>query len=122
MSDSRDALRDQQLLEQLDPETARMLFPEKFPQPLRVTLQYPPLDEATAGAAAEALARAESREETSAGKSEVTFTLDEADALHDLFALVDGEYGSAAVQVRINGQDLPMARELWLPLFWSLRS
>jgi len=87
-----------------------------------VTLQYPPLDEATASDAAEALARAEAREETPSGESAVTFTLDQADALHDLFALVDGKFGSAAVQVRINDQVLPMARELWLPLFWSLRS
>lgn len=122
MSDSRNIQRDQQLLEQLDPETARMLFPEKFPQPLRVTLRYPPLDEATANAAAEALARAESHQETPAGQSTATFTLNEANALHDLFALVDGQFGSAAVEVRINDQVLPMARELWLPLFWSLRS
>jgi len=122
VSDSRNTQRDQQLLEQLDPETARMLFPEKFPQPLRVTLRYPPLDEATANAAAEALARAESREETPAGQSTATFTPNEANALHDLFALVDGRFGSAAVEVRINDQILPMARELWLPLFWSLRS
>jgi len=122
VSDSRSTERDQQLVEQLDPEAARMLFPEQFPQPLRVTLQYPPLDEATANDAAEALARAESREETPSGESTVTFTLDQADALHDLFALVDGKFGSAAVQVRINDQVLPMARELWLPLFWSLRS
>ena len=52
----------------------------------------------------------------------VTFSLDETDALHDLFALVDGELGSAAVEVRINDLVLPMTRELWLPLFWSLRS
>lgn len=122
MSNSRNAQRDELLLEQLDPETARMLFPEKFPQRLRVTLQYPPLDEATASTAAEPLARAESRAETNAGQSTATFTLDETDALHDLFALVDGQFGSAAVEVRINGQVLPMARELWLPLFWSLRS
>ena len=122
MSDSRDAQRDQQLLEQLDPDTARMLFPEKFPQPLRVTLQYPQLGEATANTAAEAIARAESCEPTAAGQSTATFRLNEADALHELFALVDGEFGSAAVEVRINGQVLPMTRELWLPLFWSLRS
>ncbi len=122
MNDSRDAQRDQKLLEQLDPATARMLFPEKFPQRLRVTLQYPPLDQATSAVAAEALARAESCDETPTGASLVTFTLDEADALHDLFALVDGALGSSAVEVRINGQELPMARELWLPLFWSLRS
>jgi len=122
VGNSRNAQRDQQLLEQLDPETARMLFPEKFPRPLRVTLQYPPLDEGTASAAAEALALAESRDETTSGQSTATFTLAEVNALHDLFALVDGEFGAAAVEVRINDQVLPMARELWLPLFWSLRS
>jgi len=122
VSDSRSAQRDQQLLEQLDPETARMLFPDKFPQRLRVTLQFPPLDEATASAAAGALAQAASCDSTPAGQSTATFTLDHADALHDLFALVDGEFGAAAVEVRINDQILPMARELWLPLFWSLRS
>ena len=122
MSDSGKARRDESLLEQLDPATSRMLFPERVPQPLRVTLLYPPLDEATAAAAAEPLARAESYEETPVGQSVVTFTLDEADALHDLFALVDGELGSAAVEVRINDLVLPMTRELWLPLFWSLRS
>ena len=122
MSDSRSALRDQQLLEQLDPETARMLFPDKFPQRLRVTLRYPALDEATARDAAEALAQAEVCDELPTGQTAATFTLDQVEALHDLFALVDGEFGSAAVEVRINGQILPMARELWLPLFWGLRS
>jgi len=122
VSDSRNAQRDQRLLEQLDPEAARMLFPEKFPQRLRVTLHYPPLGEPLTAVAAASLARADSCEETSAGQSVATFTLDEADALHDLFALVDGEFGSAAVEVRINDQVLPMARELWLPLFWCLRS
>jgi hypothetical protein len=87
-----------------------------------VTLRYPPLDEASASAAADALAQAESRGETPGGRSKATFTLAKADALHDLFALVDEEFGSAAVDVRINDQILPMARELWLPLFWSLRS
>jgi len=122
VNDSRSAQRDQQLLEQLDPETARMLFPDKFPQRLRVTLQYPSLDSATADKAVTALARAESCEDAPAGQSSATYTLEEAEALHDLFALVDSEFGSAAVAVRINGQTLPMARELWLPLFWSLRS
>ena len=122
MSDSRNGQRDQKLLDQLDPETARMLFPEKFPQRLRVTLRYPELDESTAKAAAEALAQAAACEATAAGQATATFTLEQAEALHDLFALVEGEFGSAAVEVRINDQVLPMARELWLPLFWSLRS
>ena len=122
MSDSRNAERDQQLIEALDPDSARMLFPEKFPEPLRVTLEHPALSEAQTERIATALGKAASRSSSSGERTATTFTLAEVESLHEVFALVEEEFGSAAVDVRVNDQHLPMARELWLPLFWSLRA
>jgi hypothetical protein len=122
VSESSKAQRDQELIDQLEPEMARMLFPEQFPAALRVSLKHPALDPALAAAAAAALEHAASRETPDDGPWTTTFALAEVEALHSLFALVDSTFGAAAVEVKINDKILPMARELWLPLFWSLRS
>jgi hypothetical protein len=122
VSKSRNAARDQELLEALDPASARMLFPERFPEPLRITLEYPALGASQTGEVAEALSRAVERADGPGGRTRATFTLVEVESLHRVFAYVEGEFGSAAVDVRVNGKNLPMARELWLPLFWSLRA
>ncbi len=123
MTNPRTESRDQELLERLDDATARLLFPERFPEPLRVTLEYPELSEELAEAASAALSRASEHSRDSAGgRASAAFGLQEIDALHELFALLEAEFASADIDVRINGKDLPLTRELWLPLFWSLRS
>jgi hypothetical protein len=115
--------RDQELLERLDDATARLLFPERFPEPLRVTLEYPELSESLAEAAAAALARAdEQTSDPATGRVRAAFGLREVDALHELFVLLETDLAPAEIDVRINGKELPLTRELWLPLFWSLRS
>ncbi|NKB87529.1 MAG: hypothetical protein GKS06_04860 [Acidobacteria bacterium] len=122
MNDPAKAARDHMLLEQLEPDTARMLFPERFPAPLRVTLQHPPLEPRQAETLGPLLEKADDRDWPEDGDWSVTYALSEVEALHRVFAQLDATFGSAAVTVLINGKDLPMARELWLPLFWQLRS
>ena len=101
---------------------ARQLFPERFPAPLRVTIEHPPLEPRQAEAVAAALEKAESRDWPEAGDWSATFALAEVEALHSFFVRMDSTFGADAVTVLINGNELPMARELWLPLFWNLRS
>jgi hypothetical protein len=123
VTDPTTASRDQELLERLDDATARLLFPERFPEPLRVTLEYPAPSEALAEAAADALSRAgEQSTDAETGRVRAAFGLEEVGALHELFTLLEADFPSADVDVRINGKDLPLTRELWLPLFWSLQS
>jgi hypothetical protein len=122
VSESDKAERDQRLIEQLDAETARLLFPDKFPTSLRVTLEFPALDATQAEANASVLGRAATRDVPAHGDWSATYELSEVEALHELFSLVDETFGADAVEVRINDKVIPMSRELWLPLFWSLRS
>lgn len=122
MSDPAKAARDEALLERLDPDTARQLFPERFQAALRVTIEHPPLEPRQAEAIATALGKAESRDWPETGNWSATFALAQVDALHSFFVRIDSTFGPEAVTVLINGKELPMARELWLPLFWSLRS
>ena len=121
MTDPRTAARDEELLSRLDPELARQLFPERFPEPLQISLEFPTLDAEASADLRDALAAASARDEGE-GRTKATFSLHAVEALHRAFTLVDARFGSAEVDVRINGKDVPMARELWLPLLWSLRS
>ena len=88
-----------------------------------MTLEYPELSESLAEAAAAALARAdEQTSDPATGRVRAAFGLREVDALHELFVLLETDLAPAEIDVRINGKELPLTRELWLPLFWSLRS
>lgn len=120
MTDPRIAARDEDLLARLDPELARQLFPERFPEPLRISLEFPTPDADVAAELEESLQAAGRQDD--GGRTTATFTLRDVEALHAAFTLLDQRFGSAEVEVRINGKDVPMARELWLPLLWSLRS
>jgi len=121
LTDPHIAARDEELLERLDPELARQLFPERFPEPLQISLEFPTPDEEASALLEDALQAASARVDRD-GRTTATFTLQAVEALHRTFTVVDGQFGSAEVEVRINGKDVPMARELWLPLLWSLRS
>ena len=126
---AREQERDQQLFEALDPDTARVLFPERFAGQVEVTLVYPPL-QGDAAAEAETLAAAAAghtavNDPTRPGNPEVhrtSFTLGELEELHSLYSLLERHADPGDVEILIDGAALPLVRELWLPLLWSLRA
>lgn len=127
MSQPQNAERDARLMAQLDDATARLLFPERFAEPLTVTLVHPPMH-GDAAAQAAALAGEHLQPATDPqrpGSPQVqraSFTLDRAQALHDYYAILQAQLGSDDVDVLIGGKRVPMVLELWLPLLWLLRS
>ena len=40
---------------------------------------------------------------------------------HELYHLAEEAIGADSVEVLLNGREVPLTRELWLPLFWTLR-
>lgn len=121
MSEHTDTKRDQELLAQLDEETARLLFPERFAGPLEITLIHPPL-QGKAAKRARQLASGNPVEVDEDGTEHVTFTLRQLETLYEMYALLEANVDAGALRVLINGKQLPMVRELWLPLLWCLRS
>lgn len=128
MAKHTDPERDQELLAHLDEETLRLLFPERFREPLTITFVYEPLAGAAAKrAAALAGAGTVSRlpDATRPGTPEVervTFGLRAIEAAHDLFELLAAERSPEQVEILLSGRRVPMVRELWLPLLWNLRA
>lgn len=119
MSEHTDTDRDEQLLASLDPATAKLLFPERFVEPIEVTLVCPPVAPET-GAALGKLAGDARVSVDPAGGRRLTFTLAQLESLHETYLLLEQE--SAAFEVLIDGKQVPMVRELWLPLMWGLLS
>jgi hypothetical protein len=102
----------------LSDEMADVLYPGRRPRPYRLGIEF----EAFEGedyAAALALARRAPayREERRHGQlvHQAGFGTGEARALRELFQLVGSRAGTEIV---VDGQRVPCARELWLPLFW----
>lgn len=127
MSQPQNAERDARLMAQLDDATARLLFPERFAEPLTVTLVHPPLQGAAAAEAAALAGRhlqfaADRQRPGNPQVQRATFTLDRAQALHDYYALLEAQLAGDQVEVLIGGKRVPMVLELWLPLLWLLRS
>jgi hypothetical protein len=126
MSEHTDTERDAELFASLDDDSLRMLFPERFAGPLTVTLVHPPLDDATAARANELAGKAESTaaEPAVGGAARVqrSFEVARVEALHDYYTLIESTFGVDRIDILLDGQRVPMVRELWLPLLWLLRS
>ena len=56
-----------------------------------------------------------------AGQRRTTFTMRQVEQLHQLYHLLETTIGVHEVDILLRGRRLPMARELWLPLIWTLR-
>ena len=123
-------LKDDELLENLDPETARLIFPQRFPhEPVRIMLLYPPLEGEAAERERELAQQASEFEVTTDPRDvndeprhRVVFSLEQLDALHDLWTLLDSELEPGKLDIQLNGRRIPLLRDLWLPLLWGLRA
>jgi len=122
MGNRPDPQRDAELLTQLDEKTARLLFPERFSDPLQVTLVFPTLEGEAAAAAADALEAAAANDQDPDGRTRASFDLEHIEALHTLYGIVDAHAAAADVEILLDGKQLPLTRELWLPLLWNLRA
>ena len=127
MSPQADAERDTRLIESVDDATARLLFPERFQGPLSVTLVYPAFMEDLAQRAAELekAAEIEHIDDSSPGRvptTRATFDLTHVEQLHALYSFLEVHADRSRVEILIDGKRIPLVREIWLPLLWSLRS
>ena len=119
---------DAALLASLTPEMATLLYPEHTAGPLTVTLVYPELDPPARPAASELETAAAEHAVVEAvvsgepAQHRTTFTLQQVEQLHELYHLLETTIGVDKVDVLLSGRRLPLARELWLPLVWTLRS
>jgi len=50
-----------------------------------------------------------------------TFSLDQVEEFHELYHLAEEAIGADRLDVLLNGRTVPLTRELWLPLIWTLR-
>jgi hypothetical protein len=102
----------------LSDEMADVLYPGRRPRPYRLGIAFEAF-EGEQYAAALALARRSAvyREERRHGQlvHQAAFGTGEARVLRELFQLVGSRPGT---EVTVDGQRVPYARELWLPLFW----
>lgn len=119
---------DAALLATLPPDMAALLYPEHLAGPLTVTLIYPELD-GPARAEADELENdatehlvEEATVSGEAARHRTTFTMRQVEQLHQLYHLLETSIGVSQVGILLSGRRLPMARELWLPLIWTLRS
>lgn len=126
MSEHSDTERDAALLANLDADSLRLLFPERFAGPLQITLLHPPLTGAQAERAAELApagpSEAAERAPDGSALMQASFGLESVEQLHAYYALLEQSFGVERVEVLLDGRRVPMVRELWLPLLWLLRS
>jgi len=107
---------------------ARLLYPDQLGGPVGITLDYPEIqgEEAARARQLEGAARQlvvdEPRAPGEPPRRRARFTLQELEEFHELYHLVERRAGSDRVEIRVNDHDLPLVRELWLPLLWTLRS
>ncbi len=117
---------DAALLETLTPELARLLYPEQVVTPFRITMVYPVLrgEAAEVGEKIEAVAEESESEpgsEASDPSRRTTFALSQIEEFHELYHLAEASIGSGKIELLLNDRRVPLARELWLPLIWTLR-
>lgn len=118
---------DAALFATLPPELARALYPEQSAEPFRITVVYPQPAGETANAAAKLAQGAVAHEvdaPEAAGEApqhRTTFSLQQVEEFHELYHLIGSAEGAGEVELLLNGKPVPLARELWLPLLWTLR-
>lgn len=126
MSEHTDTERDAALLASLDEDSLRLLFPERFAGPLEVTLLHPPLAGAAATRAGELagdrISEAAECAPDGSALMQARFRLDAVEKLHAYYSLLEETFGVERVEILLDGRRVPMVRELWLPLLWTLRS
>lgn len=111
----------------MTPELARALYPDQSAAPFSITAIYPELEGDAGRAARELEAAAVSHEiEEAAGndappRHRTTFLLRQIEEFHELYHLAEMAIGAAGIEVLLNGKAVPLTRELWLPLLWTLR-
>lgn len=119
---------DTALFETLSPELARALYPDQSTAPFRITAIYPRLEGSAAESAAKIEAGAAAHEvltDDGVGglpRHKTTFSLRQVEEFHELYHLVEGTIGASEVKLLLNGKSVPLTRELWLPLLWTLRA
>lgn len=127
MAKDTDKQRDSALFEHLDEATLRLLYPERFDEPFTVTFVYEPLKGEAANRALELVSEGEVEREADPARpgaptvDRVTFGLEAVESMHALLGLLDEERGPDEVQILVSGKRVPLVRELWLPLLWTLR-
>ncbi len=118
---------DAALLETLKPDLARLLYPDQSTEPFAITAVYPELGGDAAQSAGELEAAAtehtvvEPDVEGQASLHHTTFSLEQIEEFHELYHLAEGVIGADRLDVLLNGRTVPLTRELWLPLIWTLR-
>lgn len=115
---------DAALLETLTPDLARLLYPDQSAEPFSITATYPEFGgdaarqlEASATAHEVSPAAADGR----APRHRTTFSMHQIEEFHELYHLAEEAIGTDNVEVLLNGREVPLTRELWLPLLWTLR-
>ena len=106
---------------------ARLLYPDQTTEPFTITAVYPELG-GEAGRAARELQAAAIEHEAEEGHGDdgttvqrTTFSLEQIEEFHELYHLVEDAIGGDRLDVLLNGREVPLTRELWLPLLWTLR-
>jgi len=118
---------DAKLLETLSPDLARLLYPDQSVERFTITAVYPELtgDVAQAARVIEADAHAHEVGEVGIEGGDLlhstTFSLQQIEEFHELYHLAEEAIGADKLEVLLNGREVPLARELWLPLMWTLR-
>ncbi len=118
---------DAALLKTLKPDLARALYPDQSTEPFTITAVYPELGGDASQSAGELEAAAtehtvvESDAEGQAPLHHTIFSLDQIEEFHELYHLAEGAIGADRLDVLLNGRTVPLTRELWLPLIWTLR-
>jgi hypothetical protein len=118
---------DAALLETLTPELARLLYPDQTTEPFLITVVYPEL-RGEAGQAARRIESSAAEHSITKPQAEgrdpvhrTTFSLAQVEEFHELYHLAETTIGGGELELLLNGRRVPFARELWLPLIWSLR-
>jgi len=118
---------DAALFETLTPELARALYPDQSAAPFTITAIYPELEGDAGRAVRELEAAAVAHEAQEAAESDApprhhtTFSLRQIEEFHELYHLAEKAIGAAGIELLLNGKAVPLTRELWLPLLWTLR-
>jgi hypothetical protein len=110
--------REETDISHLSDEMADILYPGRRPRPFRMGVTFDAF-EGPGSARAVELARQSSvyRETGERGRvvHHAAFDSGEAGTLHELFEIVGSRPGT---EVKVDGRNVPYAREIWLPLFW----